>query len=117
MCPRWCLNHGEMAMTRISICVLLFSMTGAINAQSAPASDPQAVTLAAQAAASLTGGATISDATLSGTATWTLGSDQQTGSADLLAKGFGESRVDLNLSGGIRSEIHNINGNPNEGNW
>ncbi len=43
--------------------------------------------------------------------------DQQTGSVTLLAKGFAESRVDLNLSGGTRSEIRNSNASPDEGNW
>ena len=55
--------------------------------------------------------------TLSGSANWMLGSDQQSGSVTLLSKGFGESRMDLNLSGGTRSEIRNASGDPNEGNW
>jgi hypothetical protein len=95
----------------------MLSMTGLVSAQGAPPSDPQAVTMAAQSIASLTGATAISDATLSGAATWTVGSDLQTGTATLLAKGFAESRVDLNLSGGARSEVRNVNGNPNEGNW
>src|SRR5882762_4070855 len=87
------------------------------TAQTAPPSDPQAVALADQAVAAMTGGAPVTDATLAGTAVWTAGSDQQTGTATLMAKGSAESRVDLNLSGGARSEIRNVNGNLNEGNW
>jgi hypothetical protein len=76
-------------------------------AQSQPASDPQAVTLAAQSITALTGGASVSDVTLTGNATWTQGSDNETGAATLYAKGSAESRVDLNLTGGLRSDIRN----------
>src|SRR5882762_121565 len=85
--------------------------------QSAPASDPRALTFAARSIAALTGGTPAAEVTLTGTAVWTAGSDQQTGTATLMAKGSAESRVDLNLSGGARSEIRNVNGNLNEGNW
>jgi hypothetical protein len=90
---------------------------GVSAAQSAPPSDPLALSLAAQSVVALTGGTPISDATLTGIAVWTAGSDQQTGNVTLLAKGFSESRVDLNLSGGNRSEIRNSNASPDEGNW
>lgn len=76
-------------------------------AQSQPASDPQALTLAAQAITALTGGTSISDVTLTGNATWIAGSDNETGPATLMAKGSTESRVDLNLTGGLRSDIRN----------
>jgi hypothetical protein len=75
------------------------------------------VVLAAQSAMAMTGGNTISDVTLSGTANWTVGSDQDSGQVSLLAKGFGESRIDINLSTGTRREVRNANGDPNEGNW
>jgi hypothetical protein len=104
-------------MSRFLLSLFILAITSLANAQGTPPSDPQAVTLAAQSIASLTGGLTISDATLNGTVAWTVGSDQQSGSAILLAKGFGESRVDLNLNSGNRSEIRNVSGNPNEGNW
>jgi hypothetical protein len=89
----------------------------AAHGQSVPPSDPQAITMAAQSVAGLTGGSAILDVTLSGNAAWTQGSDQQSGSITLLAKSFSESRVDMNLSNGTRSEIRNANGDPNEGNW
>jgi hypothetical protein len=87
------------------------------SAQTVPPSDPQALSLAAQSLLAMTGGTPISDANLTGTAVWTAGSDQQTGTVTLLAKGFVESRVDLNLSGGTKSEIRNSNASPDEGNW
>jgi hypothetical protein len=73
--------------------------------------------MAAQSMSTLTGGSPTADATLSGTVTRIAGSDQQSGTITLLAKGFSESRADLNLSGGTRSEIRNANGNLNDGNW
>ena len=103
-------------MRRFRLHLLLLSLSVSVQAQTPP-SDPQALALAAQSVAAMTSGTTISDITLSGTVVRTVGSDQQSGTATLLAKGFGESRVDLNLSAGNRSEIHNVNGNPNEGNW
>jgi hypothetical protein len=72
-----------------------------------PVSDPQALSLAAQAMAALTNGNAVSDITLTGSVTWVAGSDNETGTATLQAKGIGESRVNLNLSGGPRTEIRN----------
>ncbi len=72
-----------------------------------PVSDPQAVALAQQSIAALTNGVAVSDVTLTGNATWIAGSDTEAGPATLQAKGTGESRVDLNLSGGSRAEIRN----------
>lgn len=82
-----------------------------------PPSDPQAVGFAAKSVAAMTGGIALNDVVLTGNATRSAGSDQQTGTATLKAKGFGESRVDLNLSGGARSEIRNASAWPNVGNW
>lgn len=82
-----------------------------------PASDPRAVTLASQALAALTAGARITDVTLFANVTRTLGSDVETGTATLKAKGLDESRVDLALSGGQRSDIRNsVIGLP-QGEW
>lgn len=81
--------------------VLLFSSFAVAQ------SDPQALTYAAQSIAAMTGGTPIADVTLTGTATRTLGSDVGTGPATFYAKGQYESRVDLNLDSGNRSEIRN----------
>jgi len=79
-------------------------------------SDPQAVTYAAQAMSALTGGNPIMDATLTGTATRIVGSDQGNGPTTLYAKGQFESRLVMNLSSGNRSEIRNSLNNP-QGEW
>lgn len=77
---------------------------------SAPATS--ASSLAAQYATVLSGGSTIADATISGTATRISGSDRQTGSFTAKARGEGEGRIDLSLDGRSRSEIHNASVSP-----
>jgi len=69
------------------------------------ARDPQAVMLLAQAVAALTGGNPANDSTLNGQATRTAGSDVETGTAVLQAKGHLESKMVLSLSGGQWQEI------------
>jgi hypothetical protein len=82
-------------------------LTSSASAQNQPSSDPQALSYAAQSITALTGGATISDVTLTGNATWIAGSDNETGPATLYAKGAAESRSDLNLTAGMRTDIRN----------
>jgi hypothetical protein len=63
--------------------------------------------------AALSGGTPVTDVTLTGNVTWISGPDKDVGSATLMAKGSTETRMDLVLSGGKRSEIRNIaNGLP-----
>ncbi len=59
----------------------------------------------ALAASPLTGGTIVSDAILNGSAVWISGSDRDTGQATLKARQNGQSRLDLALSNGPRSEI------------
>jgi hypothetical protein len=87
------------------------------SAQNQPASDPQAVAYAAQSIAAMTGSTTISDVTLTGSATWTAGSDGETGSATFLALGNAESRMDLSLPSGTRTEIRDASTGTNQGKW
>ncbi len=103
-------------MNKFLLGLLLLSLSVSVQAQ-IPTSDPKALAFVAQSVAAMTGGSPISDATLSGTVNWTLGSDQQTGTVTLLTKGLSESRIDLNLSGGTRTEIRNTNGTFGVGNW
>ncbi len=83
-------------------------------AQGPPASDPTALAFAAQSIAALTGGISISDITLTGNVTWN-GTD--TGSATLKALGTGESRMDLSLSSGTRTEIRDAQTGAAIGQW
>jgi hypothetical protein len=69
--------------------------------------DPAAVTLAAQSLNALAGGTSITDLTLQGTVAYVAGSDEESGSATLLASGNLASRVTLSLTNGQRTEIRN----------
>lgn len=91
----------------VSVLSLLLSSLPVLCQGQPPQSDAQAVALATQAIAALTGSTVVGDVTLTGNATWIAGSDVETGPVTLLAKGTGESRVDLTLSGGTRTEIRN----------
>lgn len=75
-----------------------------------PTSDPQAIALAQQSIAALAGGVSIADVALNANVISVLGSDYETGSGVLRAKGTAESRIDLNLSGGTRSDVRNVAG-------
>src|SRR5438105_476968 len=87
------------------------------TAAPATPSSPQALTLLQQSLAALTGGQSITDVTLSGTARRIAGSDDETGTASFKALAGTGSRVDLTLSSGNRSEIRNISGPAPAGAW
>jgi hypothetical protein len=100
------------AVTLVTIAVL----TCYASAQNQlPASNSQAVAYAAQSIAALTGSATVSDVTLTGTVTWNAGTD--TGTVTLRALGTGESRMDLALSSGTRTEIRDAQTGVPLGQW
>jgi hypothetical protein len=73
----------------------------------APARDPQALTLIASSLKALTGSVTVNDVIVQATANYVAGSDEETGTATLTALGNQQSLVQLNLSGGSRQEIRN----------
>ncbi len=95
-----------MARFVVALSLSLFAASLAL-AQNPPASDPQALSFVAQSIVAMTQGAAIADVTITGNATWIAGSDHETGQLTLRAKGVAESRIDLYLSGGTRSEIRN----------
>lgn len=83
---------------------------------SATASSVQATTLLAQAAKALTGSAVVNDVTLTGTAEWIAGSDDETGTATYRGLA-GAYRLDLTFRSGTRSQfVSPVNGLP-AGNW
>jgi hypothetical protein len=79
----------------------------------------QALALAQQAQAALFGSGTVSDITLTGTATRTIGADSETGNFTLKALGDDQSRFDIVLSAGTSSEIYNVSATSNspQGLW
>jgi hypothetical protein len=70
--------------------------------------NPQAVALAVQAIAAISGSTQLTDITLTGTVTRTAGSDVENGNFILKALGTDESRLDLSLAAGLSSEIRNV---------
>ncbi len=97
---------------------LTFSYTFAQTGTSEPsASDSQALSLAKQSVSAITGGATIVDVTLNGSVTSMIGSEAENGTATLSAKGTGESRVDLMLPTGIRTEVRGVQAGTPKGEW
>ncbi len=103
-----------MLRARISLFVVLLAIPNSLLAQRPPASDPLAVAYAAQSIAAMTGGTTVNDVTLTGSVTW-IGSD--TGTATLRALGTGESRMDLALTSGTRTEIRDAQTGVPLGHW
>ncbi len=77
-------------------------------AQQPPQRDPAALTLARLSVQALLGNQGLTDATLQGTANYTAGSDQESGTFTLEVKGNQESKLVLNLSGGTRQEIRQV---------
>src|SRR6266851_2796473 len=69
-----------------------------------------------QALAALNANTPTSDVTLSGSAHYIAGSDDETGTATLKAIA-GASRIDLNLSSGPRTEIQGSSGGCPAGTW
>ena len=82
-----------------------------------PQSSPQALTLLKQSLATLTGGKSIVDITLSGTAHRIVGPDDESGTATFKALVGTGSRLDLTLPSGNSSEVRNVSGGNLTGSW
>ena len=87
----------------------LIFLPGSLVGQTAPviASDPNAVKLAGQALQSIAGVTALADITIQANAHYVAGSDEETGSATLIARGNAQSFITINLTGGQRQEIRN----------
>jgi hypothetical protein len=72
--------------------------------------------LTSQAVSALNGTTSVTDVAVQATANYIAGSDEETGTATLLAKA-GESRITLTLTGGQRVEVRNNSGGLPEGSW
>jgi hypothetical protein len=107
-----------MRVARLVLSVSLsFLFSISLAAQQTATPSPQALTLLRNSLAALTGGQSISDITLTGTARRIAGSDDESGTATLKAIASGASRVDLTLPSGPRSEILNASVTPAAGAW
>lgn len=106
----------------VLICLPLVSQTPSPNPNPnpnptpTPVSDVQAIAIATQSYAAL-GGALATDATLNGTVTWIVGSDDRTGTVTFYAKGNSESRADLTFGGETQSEARTTSNGFPSGQW
>ena len=91
-------------MRRFGIVACTFIWASSSIAQSPANSGALATTLVRQAISAMTSGTATSDVVINANITSANGDDADTGTATFRAKGFVESRVDLNLSSGTRTE-------------
>jgi hypothetical protein len=97
-------------------CIFAFPAT-ARQASTGATQNPTAVALATNSIAVLSGSVQVADITLTGTATRIAGSDVGTGTVTLKALGTLDSRIDLSLSSGTRSEVRNASNGAPQGSW
>jgi hypothetical protein len=88
-----------------------------LAAQQAPQRDPSGVALLLEAAAPLSGGTPINDATLAATARRIAGSDNESGNATLKVTASGQSRLDFSFPSGRRSEVRGGSDDSPLGSW
>lgn len=101
----------------IICCVSVATLAQQATSPAAPptTSDPQAVALVQRALAALAGSVAVFDVTLVGTAHWTVGSEDEVGTANLNAMAPAYSKMSLSLPSGTRMEIRNPLGTPLSG--
>jgi len=97
-----------------AIALVSIALVCRATSQNPPTSNPQALSYAAHSIATMVGNLSISDVTLTGSVTWN-GSD--TGTATLRALGIGESRMDLALTSGARTDIRDAQTGAQLGQW
>jgi hypothetical protein len=105
---------GRLILPAFSIMLSVWPVSGQTNA--VPGSDPQATVLASKAVAALVGSQVIKDVTLTGNVTRYVGNTEN-GTVTLKALGSGESRIDFDLSEGIRTEIRDSATGTTLGKW
>ncbi len=113
-----------MRVPKLLACFVLWSLLSLpVLAQQSSATtnpttnDPQAIALLQKSLAALTGGTPVSDVTLTGTAERISGSDDETGTATLEAKGTQESKIALSLSSSTYTEVRNASDGAPEGSY
>lgn len=106
-----------MRPTRLCLVVVLSSCLAAMTlAQTTSSSSAQSVSILRSAYQALTGKIAVSDVTLTGTATRTVGGDDETGSVTYRAV-LGSNRLDLSFSSGTLSEIRSTTLTGVSGSW
>lgn len=105
-----------MRMALIST-FLSFSILTPSPAQPASTTSSQAAQLLQAALKALTGGAVVSDVTLSGPVQYIAGSDDETGTAKFESVAAGAIRTELDLPSGMRVELRNVAAAAQAGSW
>ena len=105
----------SFAVRALFVCLFYASCSSAQTATTLNATS-QAVTIMQNTMSALSSANAINDITLSGTALWIVGSDNETGSVTYRAVPAA-SRLDLNLSNGLRSENRSSGANGLTGAW
>lgn len=98
----------------LTLAIIASALPTVAHAQTA--ASPITQTLQSSLSAML-GKNTLSDATLSGTASWTAGSDEENGTFTFRGAPSSGSRTDLNLTSGTRSEISSLRNGTAVGAW
>jgi hypothetical protein len=111
----------RIALYAVGVSLLLAATTATSLAQTSTStqsssSDPQAVVLATQALAAL-GAGQVSDVTLTGNVTRTVGPDAQAGTITLKALGSSQARMDLSLPNGTLTELRSTANGSSGGSW
>jgi hypothetical protein len=121
VCPKDLFLGANMRIKVLAFAASLFlisnSTAGIPQSATTTTSSPQAVTLLAQSAKALTGSTPVNDVTLTGTAEWIAGSDDETGTVTLKALTTGEASLAINLRSGTISEVHSSIANGPAGSW
>ena|SRR5258708_4760021 len=99
-----------------SLFLISYSSAGVLQSTSSTTSSPQAASLLTQSVKALSGSGAVTDATLTGTAEWIAGSDDETGTAVYKAVS-GAHRLDLTFRNGTRSEIVSTSNGIPSGSW
>jgi hypothetical protein len=86
------------------------------TAQLSSLSDPTAVQLAQKALTALNV-AGVQDVIVNGSVIWIFGSDYETGTGIFQANTLGQSRADLSLNGGVRSDVRTTSNGAPSGAW
>jgi hypothetical protein len=102
---------------RSTILSALILLCASYSLAQTPRSDPQAVAYAAQSINAMIGSSTVTDVTLTGSVVWTGNGTSENGTGIFLALGTAESRFDLTLSGGTRTEIRDASTGVALGQW
>src|SRR5216684_7069223 len=107
-----------MRVARLVLSVsLAFFLSLSLAAQQTATSSPQALQFLQRSLSALSGGQTLTDVTLSGTARRIAGSDDDTGTGVFKGLASGAGRTDLSLSSGQRTEVQNLTGAERAGAW